>query len=342
MKDSLNGQPHISGFSLKEYVSAALSGELKGCGFHILLGFEASARDRICTLRFLPDQRLDVCVNLSHLKKTVPHPHCSLLCRVYYGVQYIAAYIHLLERAGRLVPQSYLEGLSFLNAVEVYQSAKPVSITTPLYRWKKKPGRKSSIRPIEISCAVSALNRMRFFLRNQLSEKERILLEDLADKLLLYAGVPEIAYDCANVPVYALNNSVGKLAVFLEKNPGLAETFPVLRLMEFKRIGQLTTDDLLSRYVQSDNSFLLGIAIRMTAFSGVTPRSGPHTERQGTLISAMNRYIENSLTYYKELSQAEELLLKDNLYAVKETVKAINHYLYIHGAGVNSGNIHLY
>lgn len=342
MQHNLTGQKHIPSFLMKKHISGMLSRELRGCSFHIILGFEAVTQERMCSLKFLDKQRLEVCVNLSHVKRSINDSNFTMPSKVNFCVLYIADYIRQIDRARRCIPQSYFEGLTFFNAVEVYKSSKAVSIYSPLYRWGRKKGGNNCIRPIEINCTINSLNRMRLFMLSEISEKEKLSLDTIVDKLLLYASLPEIAYNATKLPVYALANSIKKLSAIITKYPEIIREFPVLMISQFDQIEQLTTKDLLYRYVQSDNNFLKGIAIRIIGFMQYPNERINDEYIFEKLALALNQYIECSLTYYTELSDSGDCFLKDNMYAVKKAVRAINDYLRIYGRNVNSGNIHFY
>lgn len=340
MKHKLRKQKRMSTFELKQQFISLLASEFKNCVFDIVLGFESSSKSRICTVKFIDNKKVELCANLGYVEKSVYGEGCTQMLKVYYCIFFIAEYIKQIERAKTNIPQSYFEGLAFLNAIETYKSQRMVDVYSPVSYWNKKPNRLYCLRPLEISCAINTLNRIRLFASFEANEQERLTLKSFCESLLLYAGLPEISYIHARVPVYTLFDSFKRLAKFINNEPELVQEFPVLTLAPFERIMQLTVNDLLLCCIQSDNEFLIGVSIRLIAFLRPS-RNVQFTEGiLRKLIDAMNQYIDYSITYCDELSESSRCLLSDNLFAVKMAVKSINEYLTIYGADVVNGNIH--
>lgn len=340
MNHNLKNQKDMCTFELKRQFIGLLASEFRNCGFNVVLGFESSFKSRICMLKFADVKRIEVYVNLGYVKNSVYVDGISQMFKVRYCALFIAEYIKQIERAKDCIPQSYFEGLVFLNAVEVYKSKKTVGVYSPLSHWDKKPQRSYCLRPIEISSAINALNKTRMFASLELNEQEQLVVKTFCDSLLLYAGLPEVSYVRASVPVYALIDSFKGVADLITKEPKLVQVFPVLTLAPFDQIRKLTVNDLFLHCIQSDNEFLMGISIRLIAFLH-PPQNNEVTDGDlKKLTDAMNQYIEYSITYCNELSKPDRCLLNDNLFAVKAVVKSINDYLTMYGTGVIAGNIH--
>ena len=75
MKCNPKDKQNISTYHLKQQFISLLSSELKGCSFDIVLGFESSMRDRVCTLKFLDNKKLEVCVNIRSVYKELHADH---------------------------------------------------------------------------------------------------------------------------------------------------------------------------------------------------------------------------------------------------------------------------
>lgn len=171
MKHNQNIKNRMSTFELKQQFIGLLAGEFENCSFDIVLGFESSFRNRICTLKFVNCKQVEVCVNLGYVKKSVCVDGCSLMFKVFFCASYVAEYIKQIERAGYSVPQSYFEGLAFLNAIEVYKSEKLVSVYSPILHWETKPKRSYCLRPLEVSCAINSLNKMKLLASSWMNQQ---------------------------------------------------------------------------------------------------------------------------------------------------------------------------
>nr|WP_143259743.1 hypothetical protein [Anaerofilum sp. An201] len=340
MKLSVHGPNNMSSFKLKQYFTSILSTEFANCGFNIILGFESSFKTRICTLYFTNSKQIDICVNLGYVKKSIDTIGSSFLFKVYYCAIFIAEYIKQIERAKKSVPQSYFEGLTFLNAIEVCRSNKKVSVYSPLSHWNEKPKRTYCIRPIEISSAINSLNKIRLLTPTKLNAQDIETIRTFCHSLLLYAGLPEVAYVHSNIPVYSMSDSLQRLADIILREPAVVDEFPILAMAPFERIKQLTIGDMFLFCVQSDSKFLMGIAIRLIAFLHMSQDMGLDDSIYRKLVHEINSYVDYSISYCNGLSKLDRCLIKDNLFAIKTAIKSINNYLNICGTGVNAGNIH--
>lgn len=336
MKYSVKSQKNISSFALKQYFLDLLSNELNNCRFNIILRFESTIKECICSLKFSSNKRLDVCVNVSYVKKSINNLDCSLISKIHYCAWFISDYIRQIERAKNYMPQNYFESLVFFNAIDIYKSTKTVNINSPLYNLDKKPHYKYCIRPIEINCAINSLNRMKICMSSEIKEKD--LIDILLHKLSLYASLPEIVYANARTPIYTLVDCFRKISTIISNDPYIVQEFPVLMSTQFEKVNQLTTAELLLSCIQSKHDFLIGVAIRIMAYLQFPNELKKDVFEK--LVNGMIQYIEYSLKYYKLLSNSNECFFKDNLYAIKKAVKVINNCLNMYGYNINSGNIH--
>lgn len=335
-----NQKNSMSTFELKQQFIGLLSGDFKRCSFDIVLGFESSFRNRICTLKFVDCKQIEVCINLGYVRKSVCVGGSSLAFKVYFCALYVAEYIKQIERARCSMPLSYFEGLAFLNSIDVCKSKKAVSVYSPLYHWEKKPKRSYCLRPLEISSAINALNKIKLLAPSWLNQQERLAVNTFCDNLLLYAGLPEVSYNYSRVPVYALINAFEKLADLIAKEPSLSQEFPILTLAPFEQIEQMSVNDLLLHCIQSSNEFLKGVSIRLIAFLHPSLTVDFDDDTHEKLVDAMNQYIDYGLSYCCESFELGRCLKADNLYAIKTAAKSINEYLSMYGTGVITGNIH--
>lgn len=340
MKHNQNRKRSMSTFELKQQFISLLANELENCCFDIVLGFESSFRNRICTLKFVNRKQVAVSINLGYVKKSICVDGCSLMFKVYYCSLYVAEYIKQIERARCSVPQSYFEGLVFLNGIDVCKSEKLVSVYSPIFHWEKKPKHSYCLRPLEIRSAINALNKIRLFASSWLNQQEKLVANTFCDSFLLYAGLPEVSYNHSRVPVYALMDAFKRLANLIAEEPLLNQEFPILTLAPFEEIEQISVNDLFLHCIQSNNTFLIGVAIRLIAFLHPSQNIELDDNTRTKLVDAMKQYIDYGLSYCYELSKSGKCLRKDNQYAIKTAAKSINGYLRISGASIISGNIH--
>lgn len=340
MKHNPKSQKKMSSFHLKQQFISLLSSEFEKCGFDIILGFESNFRRRLCTLKFGDSKQVEVRINIEYVNKSINIVGFSMKLKICYCALFIADYIKQINWAKSNVPKSYFEGLAFLNAIEVCKEGKTVSIYSPLSHWDKKPKNKFCIRPIEIRSAINALNRLRFIFPSCLDEQDKVAIKTLSDSLLLYSGLPEIAYVHSSIPVYTLVDSFRRLADIIAKDPETVHEFPVLTLAPFDQIEQMTIGSLFLSCVHSDNDFLIGVAIRLIAFFQFPYNLEINNINMEKLVDAMISYIDYSIIYYNELSKCGRFLINDNMFAIKVAVKSINKFLSMYGSIMPARNIH--
>lgn len=291
-------------------------------------------------MQFTDDDRVEICLNLGHVRKSLDAAGCSLMLKIHYCALFVAEYVKHIERAKSSLPQNYFEGLVFLNALEVYKGKKASGICSPLSRWRKRPRHACRVRPIEISCAINALNKLRLFTPVELNEEERLAIRVFSEELLLYSGLPEIAYVGTKVPIYTVVDFIKTIGKIAADDPETRQEFPMLMLAPFEQIDHMTTHDLFLCCIQSDNTFLIGLAVRLIVFLQLQYDIKLENCSCEALVEEIKQYIDYSTVYYTEASRSNSYLIKDNLFAISIAVKAANNYLSACGEDVNSGNIH--
>lgn len=327
-------------FLLKQQLATLLSNECRPLGFHILLRFTSNFQKQTCTVKFEGHNRLSIFLNLASLKGGFSSPRCSWRFRVAYTALFVAAYIDQLEQARNRIPQTYWEGLAFLDAILDATGNHPVKLYSPLSLWNAKPNRTFTIRPIEVRNAIQSLTKLRESPPPGLTETDAVAIRTALDALSSYAQVPEIAYLRGSVPVYVLMHSFRDLADRIQADSGVVAKFPLLTLAPFEQTERLTVSSMLKSCTQRENDFLSGVAIRFAAlFSQPTPPALDSASREN-LVAAMNVYKERSIAYVSQIPQAARCLLTDNLLAVKKTVQAMNEYTALCGAPVTTGSVH--
>lgn len=340
MKHNMKNKGKISSFYLKQQFISLLSNEFEQCGFDIVLRFESSIKKTICAIKFVNNYQVEIYINLGYVKKAINVLGCALSLKMRYCALFVAEYIKQIEQAKRDIPQNYFEGLVYLNAIDVCKTPNIVNIYSPLSCWYKNPKRTYCIRPIEISSAINALTKLRSFVQSEQNEQEAEAVKSLSDSLQLYSRLPEIAYIYENVPVYTLFDSFKRLAKLIAKEPEVVQEFPVLTLVSFGQIEQLTVRSLFLSCIQSNNNFLLGVALRLIVFLHLPYEIEFDSSCFPKLMDVMNLYIDNSLIYCNELSKSGGAFMKNNLFAIRVVIKSINRYFTMHGIDASAGNIH--
>lgn len=344
----------MSYFNLKKQFKILFEKELGDCGLNIILSFESSFDNRLGRLRFVKDKGFEICVNLEYVKKSCFGKDISSKFKLYYCTLFINEFIKQLEQAKHSIPQSYFEGLVFLRAIDVLKSKKAVNICFPAFNISEAKKKKSvsvcssvfnankgkkSLNSLEISVAINALNKIKKLFADYLNIEELLYANSLCKCLMLFAGAPEIFYKKGEIPKYILPDLLKNTAKLIDEEPEMCKEYPVLAILPFENINNLTVNELFLLCIKAENKFLRGMAVRLIAFFDFSMKLSE--AEYNSLKEELNKYIEYSLYYYKENSELSFCLLEDNLIAIKIALKSINKYLGKEKINGDYGNIHL-
>ncbi len=336
MKNNLN---KMSIYQLKQLFSQLLLNELKNCRFGILVSYELSMKKRICFIKMIKKENIKININLSYIKKSNFVINCSLIPKVYYCCFFIVHLVKQLESVKQVLPKSYFEGLTYYNAIEIY-NYKKTGIYSPILHRCNKNKRSYCMRPIEIYCAIKAIEKIVMMKQLELTDNDRKTLNAFKETLLQYSYLPEISYIKKRIPVYTVINSLKEIAKFIEKNPDMINEFPILTLASFNKMKKLTIRDLFLTCAESNNDFLIELAIRLVAFFHFAYTLDYKNNDYERVIEEMKKYISTYAKFHGKISMQENYFLQDNFSAVKNAVKEINCFLCMNGITVSSGNIH--
>lgn len=327
-------------FNIKQQLINLLSHEFETCGFNIVVGFESSFSGRIFTMQLSENNRLELCINLDAVKSGIDLNLSSKKIAIYYCALYIANYVKLMELSKHKTPETYFDGLVILNAIQNYKIHNTISVYSPL-KGKKLLDSTYCIRPIEVESAIDSWNQILFLLESEISSNDKVVIKKAVNALLLYASLPEVSYISSTMPTYSLYNSLEYIEKLIALDSRVVTSFAIFELLSFQMLTTISTMELFQLYLRRENRFLIGIAIRMIAFMPLADVCGNNEECiSDSLLQAINKYRENSVIYFKELSSSNTQLFKDNLFAIKKAVFALNQYMALHGLKGNSGTIH--
>lgn len=320
-----------SSYNLKKYCAEYLSKELSSSGFDIILGFESRNDFRTCTISF-EKNHVDLCVNLNAMKKAIKAKEISMKIKMDFAVSFIANYIKYVADAKRKLPRTYFEGLAQLNAIDVYSSGKVMSVYSPLSSTGAK--RMKHMYAINVLVAILCLNKIRIFQQTELTEEEKDVIEKMVDELLAFSDVPEIEYSDSVLPKYALLGVISRIEKLPLTSIDTVQDFPILNILPVSGTVDQTINNIICCCSKSDNAFLLGVTVRLIAQFGTLD-----IEISNNLIDTLNQYREFSVLHYQQMAKGSSLL-RDNLFAIKNNMKAINLYMDFHSISTETGSVH--
>lgn len=337
MKDELN---KMSIYQLKQLCSQILLTELKNCRFNIFVGFEINISSKICSIKTLKSKKIKIDINLNYIKKSLPIKNYSLIFKVYYCCFFIVQYMKQFDIVKQNLPVSYFEGLVYLDAIEKYIQKGRINIYSPIFHLYTKNKRPYCINPIEIYCAIKAIERTVMTEQLELNDNDKKILIAYKESLLQYSCLPEIYYKKKRIPVYAVINLLNDIAKVIKKSPDVINEFPILTLISVNKIKEISLKDFFLVCAESNSEFLMGVAIRLVAFLNLTYRLEYKNRKYERFIEEMKKYISTYVEIHGKIFMQESYFHQDNFLAAKKVVKKINRFLSMNNITVLSNNVH--
>lgn len=329
----------MSIYKLKKFFSNILDRELKEYNLNVLIGYEVRFSKRICNFKILNNGKLKIELNLIFLYTSPSLLHYSLLGKVIYCCQFIVHFLYLLESVKWDLPKSYFDGLVYCNAIEICNERK-TELYSPILLWNKKNNGLYNIRPIEIICAIKALEKITVSEQLTLNEQDRACINTLKENLLLYSNFPEIAYVHRKNPTYTIIDSIKKISKQVENCPDLADKFPILTLISIKTVKKLTIKEFFFRCAKSENNFMAGIAIRLIVMFNCYFRLDFKINTYEVFMAEIKKYFTTCIAFNDIIFKQESYFLKENFFVVRRVIKAINKFLNVNEIADMSRNIH--
>ncbi len=300
----------------KQLFIRVLTAALKHCKYKLIIGFNRKPAERIFDLSFDKSERFRLKINLNISKRKSFGKGWDRVHEIIFRASYIAAYLKCVEKASEAVPTDYFDGLVLLNAIDDI-SQKRVEIYSAL-----DGGNRAVIRPLEVSCAVNAINTLLTEIFVELPNECKAPMKRCVDDLLEYTALPEAACYGKGDSENALVGQLLRLVGTADKRPACFKPFAMFKDYGIQDIGDVAVEDLLKVGCYTENAFQRGVVMRLLLLSHNVPDE--RVESYGWLFSMMSEYCENCVYYFKSVQNTEMKILKDNKKAIKRVVEKIN------------------
>ena len=281
------------------------------------------------SIRSCDDKTIELGINIHFYRQRFIENDKNNDYRLKFRAYYISAFIKSLEKAADTMPLSYFSGLVSLCAINILQCGKTTESYSPI------EGKLRYLRPIDIHCAITALNRLISDNKNQLSDKSIKEIKEYTDKLVLFTLLPEIGY-CKAEPVYSLLTEIKQLYNRLVMQGCPADEYVLFGENIYDYLNE-TIESIISKESIKDNPFIQGAAMRMIAWSG---RKNITDQVYNIFTECYEKYRCDSVKYYKETGNKNDELLRCNLVAVKKLSQKLEQYFGIYK--VNTEALHYY
>ncbi len=319
-------------FQKKATFNSILSKELGGCKHKINARYEWKRQDQVLTISVSLKNTFEVGINLNtgrqeHFGDSANAPMLEILYRAYY----ISAYIRCLDDANSAAPQSYFSGLVLLCAINSLCGGKKVRAFSPI---EKQP---HNLRPIDVHCAIRALTRLTIDYTERIPENSRDDINGIINELLTYSMLPEISYNGGKA-IYSLLQEIRELWGNVTLHRCSITDYTFFDEMVTKECLDLSLNELVLICENSQNLFWGNLMIRLSAHLGKCIDTNKNQEP--FITSCIQHFGEDSVRYYRDTEQTENILLSDNLVAIKKLSRMSEQAFSIVTA--NCGKIHYF
>lgn len=296
-------------FQKKAVLNSILSNELGGCKHRINARYEWKRPDQVLTIGISLKSTFEVGINLNTGRQEhFGDSDCASMLEIIYRAYYIAAYIRCLDDATTAVPQSYFSGLVLLCAINSLCGGKKVRAFSPTKR------QSHDLRPIDVHCAIRALTRLTIDCTERIQENIRDDINGFIDELLTYSMLPEISYK-RDEALYSILQEIRDLRENVTLRRCSMSDYTFFDELTTKEFTDLSLDELVFICENSQNPFWGNLAMRLFAHLG--KYIGTTKGEESFITSCIQHFGEDSIRYYRDTEQTENLLLIDNLAAIK-------------------------
>ena len=308
---------HInSSFEKKLFFNDLLLRELGTCKFSVIASYEWKRADQICSIVFDKPKTISLRINLNFQIETVfwDYNMASKLTAL-FRAYYIATYIHCLENASDISPATFFQGMITIESFNDINGEKEIKIFTPFV--------KSTVyrfRAIDIHCAIYALNRLCMSHKELFSAHEQENCERIIDHLINYTLLPEVNFYKRNKPEYAIISDLIHAKEIVENKPNILSEYLIFSGSNIMNFDESFVDELCARDDISD--FWANTIMRLLAFSenpkAIDITGFPALER------SVAEYKQNSVEYFRNCENYNDILVKHNLWAIKKVALKID------------------
>ena len=319
----------MTSFQKKAVFDSVLSDELKDCKHRIVVRYEWERPDQVLEIFASNNGSIELGINLNtdsnkYFCKLSEGTEFQIIYRAYF----ISAYIHCLDDAITSVPQTYFSGLVLLCAINDLCSGKRVNAFSPTAREPHE------LRPIDIYCSVRALTKLTTDHADKRTEHSREYFKQLIGELLMYSMLPEISYKGGEI-IYSLLQEIGELRENMISHRCVVSDYVLFNKFVSDWFDSFSINDLAAMCEDNQDYFWGNVAIRLSA------HLYERVNNQESLIeSCVQNFKEDSVRYFMNTRKTENLLLLDNLIAIKKlSLKIENAFSTV---AANSGSIHFF
>lgn len=308
-----------------------LTQDLADCKYKIKAFYEWKDKAQVFSARFIDAENIELGINLNIDDGMFSGNTNGMELTIYYRSCFISSYLRCLEHAEVSMPNTLFQGLVTLEAIIDIHAGDVVALYSPFFI---KPS--SRQKAISIHCAIRSLSRILIEQGDYISIDTRRKCESAINWMITYTRLPEIEYVKANKPEYAVLRNLLSVSKLMKKDPMLVKQYSIFAQCGVSDFDRETIFEVLKK--ESLRDFWAEAFLRVLAFSD-DMRWPVDTTNLPKIHKAIAVFREESILYYQESFSSKNILLTDNLLAIKKTAAKIEQAFLVKGP-VESGALH--
>lgn len=308
-----------------------LTQDLLNCKYKIAAFYEWKNKAQVFSAHFTDDENIKLSINLNFEEELFFGSTNAMELSICYRSYLISAYLRCLENAEISLPNTLFQGNVTLEAIIDIHSGNDIKLYSPF-----STKGLSRQRVINIQCAIRSLSRMLIEQEIHISTDTRKRCEQGISWMITYTRLPEIEYIKAKSPEYAVLRNLRCVSGLIKNNPTLTKQYSIFAQCGVSNFDEETIFEILEK--ESLQNFWVESFLRVLAFSDNIYSSVDVTNLP-KIKKAIASFREESVLYYQESVSSTNMLLTNNLLAVKKIAGKIDQ-VFLVNEPVKSGALH--
>ena len=312
----------------KEFFDDLLLNELSNYNYKFVINYEWMKSYKEFSYSILDGALVKLSININVDNK-------RLVCDCDYDIDlalslrgyFVLAYFRCIENAGCMMPQSYCQGLAYLDVINGISKGKRVLVYSCIAK------KNVDCKVIDVCCMINAFTRLVAEYKNMMTSREIEECESIISKLTTFTMMPEIEYINGKM-LYSYLYEIIELKKGMDNGNVDCGSYPVLGFLSRENFDEVSIEELSKKADLEENPFWRGLILRLGAHFNC------EIELNNCIVDEINRFRKNSVEYAKCIKGKSDDLLNDNYHAIKMNARRIEHLSL--NVEVASGVVHYY
>lgn len=291
---------------VKKQIDNILSSELCGCRYAVYAYYHADNGLALFSYR-IKGNNIHLSINILTVLSFIEHSTLNEKESLCFCAWYISGYIRKLvgwEQEKDL--KTYCDGVVFCEAIYGCFSNRKITVHVPYiseilgYCIKK-------MCVIDVLCEANTLLRIKALFVEELSQKERAIIDNVFEERMLYLKAPEVIYIGFKTPSLSVNEVITKIRVVCEKNT----VFDLPQLP--KRNDKSLIYNLIELYKKNQDMFWVELLTHVILCSPNNAKYIDDYEILNKMYTYIEQYEECLADDIKTYEYSKNRIMMDNL-----------------------------